>query len=66
MTKAWTSQNGTESSPAISYTYDNLHRPLTVSYTTGESVSYTYDLGDNPLTLTTNGRVANLHLYLHP
>ena len=27
VTKAWTSQNGSETSPAVSYTYDNLNRP---------------------------------------
>ena len=53
-TKAWTSQTGSESSPAVSYTYDNLNRSSQVSYSTGESVSYTYDLGDNLLTQGTN------------
>ena len=53
-TKAWTSETGSESSPAVSYTYDNLNRVSQVSYSTGESVSYTYDLGDNILTQGTN------------
>ena len=65
-TKSWTSQSGTEEAPAISYTYDNLNRPLTVSYTTGESVSNTYDLGDNLLTLTTNdGSQTYTYTYTH-
>ena len=53
-TKAWSSQTGSESSPAVSYTYDNLNRTSQVSYSTGESVSYTYDLGNNLLTQETN------------
>ena len=53
-TKAWTSQTGSESSPAASYTYDDLNRTSQVSYSTGESVSYTYDLGNNLLTQGTN------------
>ena len=54
VTKAWTSQTGTETAPAVSYAYDNLNRPSTVTYSTGETVSTAYDLGNNPLTLTTN------------
>ena len=54
ITKVWTRQNGRESSPAVSYTYDTLNRPSQISYRTGESVSYTYDKSDNLLTLTTN------------
>ena len=66
ITKAWTSQSGTEDSPAISSTYDNLNRPLTVTYTTGESVSYTYDKGGNLLTLTTNdGSTTYTYTYTH-
>ena len=53
-TKAWTSQTGSESSPAVSYTYDDLNRTSQVNYSTGESVSYTYDKGDNRLTQETN------------
>ena len=53
-TKAWTSETGSESSPAVSYTYDNLNRTSQVSYSTGESVSYTYDKGNNILTQGTN------------
>ena len=53
-TKAWTSQTGSESSPAVSYSYDNLNRTSQVSYSTGESVAYTYDKGDNLLTQGTN------------
>ena len=54
VTKAWTSQTGTETAPAVSHTFDNFNRPLTTTYSTGETVSLTYDLGDNPLTMTTN------------
>ena len=64
VTKAWTSQNGTETSPAVSNTYDNLNRLSQVSYKTGESVSYTYDLGDNALTQTTNDG-ANTYTYTY-
>ena len=53
-TKAWTSQTGSESSPAASYTYDDLNRTSQVSYSTGESVSYTYDKGNNLRTQRTN------------
>ena len=62
VTKAWTSQNGTETSPAVSNTYGNLNRLSQVSYSTGESVSYTYDLGDNVLTQQTNDG-ANTYTY---
>ena len=54
VTKAWTSQNGTETTPAVSNTYDNLHRLSKVSHKTGESVAYTYDKNDNVLTQITN------------
>ena len=54
VTKAWTSANGTDASPAVSNTYDNLNRLSKVSYKTGEVVDYTYDLGDNVLTQKTN------------
>ncbi|MDE0184000.1 MAG: hypothetical protein OXP71_00935 [Candidatus Poribacteria bacterium] len=54
ITKAWTSQTGSETSPAVSNTYDNLNRISQVSYSTGETVSYTYDRGDNVLTQATN------------
>ena len=54
LTKAWTSQTGSESSPAVSYTYDSFNRRSQVSYSTGESVSHTYDKGDNTLTQGTN------------
>ena len=66
VTKAWTSQNGSETSPAVSYTYDKFNRPSQVSYKTGESVSYTYDLGDNTLTQTTNdGSQTYTYTYTH-
>ena len=55
VSKAWTSATGTESSPAVSYTYDAKYNRLTqVNYKNGESVSYTYDKGGNTLTLKTN------------
>ena len=54
VTKAWTSQTGSETAPAISHTYDTLNRPLTTTYSTRETVSFTYDKADNPLTMTTN------------
>ena len=53
-TKAWTSQTGSKSSPAVRYTYDTLNRTSQVDYSTGEWVSYTYDKGDNLLTQGTN------------
>ncbi len=62
VTKAWTSQTGTETSPAVSNTYDNLNRLSKVSYKTGEVVDYTYDLGDNVLTQKTNDG-ANTYTY---
>ena len=66
VTKAWTSQNGSETSPAVSYTYDKFNRLSQVSYKTGESVSYTYDLGDNTLTQTTNdGAQTYTYTYTH-
>ena len=66
VTKSWTSNNGTESSPAVSYTYDTLNRPLKVSYKSGELVAYTYDKGDNLLTLTTNdGSTTYTYTYTH-
>ena len=66
VTKAWTSQNGSETSPAVSNTFDNLNRLSQVSYKTGESVSYTYDLGDNTLTQTTNdGSNTYTYTYTH-
>ena len=66
VTKAWTSQNGSETSPAVSNTYDNLNRLSQVSYSTGESVSYTYDLADNALTQTTNdGSNTYTYTYTH-
>ena len=66
VTKAWTSQNGSETSPAVSYTYDKFNRLSQVSYSTGESVSYTYDLGDNTLTQTTNdGAQTYTYTYTH-
>ena len=66
VTKAWTSQTGTETSPAVSNTYDNLNRLSQVSYKTGESVSYTYDLGDNVLTQQTNdGSNTYTYTYTH-
>ena len=65
-TKAWSSQNGSETSPAVSYTYDKFHRPSQISYKSGESVSYTYDLGDNTLTQTTNdGSQTYTYTYTH-
>ncbi len=54
VTKGWTSQDGSESDPAVSNTYDNLNRVSQVSYKTGESVGYTYDNANNTLTQTTN------------
>ena len=66
VTKAWTSQNGSETSPAVSHTYDKFNRLSQVSYKTGESVSYTYDLGDNTLTQTTNdGSQTYTYTYTH-
>ena len=66
ITKAWTSQTGTETSPAVSNTYDNLNRLSQVSYKTGESVGYTYDLGDNVLTQQTNdGTNTYTYTYTH-
>ena len=66
VTKAWTSQTGSETSPAVSNTYDNLNRLSQVSYSTGESVSYTYDLGDNALTQQTNdGSNTYTYTYTH-
>ena len=64
-TKAWTSQTGSESSPAVSYTYDDLNRTSQVSYSTGESVGYTYDLGEQPPDPGDQRRVGELHLYLY-
>ena len=67
VTKAWTSQNGSETTPAVSHTYDNKFNRLSqVSYKTGESVSYTYDLGDNTLTQKTNdGSQTYTYTYTH-
>ena len=66
VTKAWTSQNGTETSPAVSNTYDNFNRLSQVSYSTGESVSYTYDKNDNVLTQITNdGSNTYTYTYTH-
>ena len=66
VTKAWTSQNGSETSPAVSHTYDKLNRLSQVSYKSGESVSYTYDLGDNTLTQKTNdGSQTYTYTYTH-
>ena len=66
VTKAWTSQNGSESSPAVSHTYDKLNRLSKVSYKTGEVVDYTYDLGDNTLTQKTNdGTNTYTYTYTH-
>ena len=53
-TKAWTSQTGSKSSPAVRYTYDTLNRTSQVDYSTGEWVSYAYDKGDNRLTQKTH------------
>ncbi|MDE0184812.1 MAG: DUF6531 domain-containing protein [Candidatus Poribacteria bacterium] len=66
VTKAWTSQTGTETSPAVSNTYDNLNRLSQVSYSTSESVSYTYDLGDNVLAQqTSDGTNTYTYTYTH-
>lgn len=66
VTKSWTSDNGTETSPAVSYIYDTLNRPKTVSYKTGESIAYTYDKNDNLLTLTTKeGSQTYTYTYTH-
>ena len=66
-TKAWTSQNGSETSPAVSHSYDaKFNRLSQLSYKTGESVSYTYDLGGNTLTQTTNdGSETYTYTYTH-
>ncbi len=66
ITKAWTSANGSETSPAVSNTYDRFNRFSQVSYSTGESVSNTYDLGDNVLTQQTNdGTNTYTYTYTH-
>ena len=69
-TKSWTSANGTEARPLVSYTYDVFNRLKTTTYRTGtqigESVVSTYDLGDNRLTLTTNdGSQSYTYTYTH-
>lgn len=53
MIKSWTSARGSESSPAVSSTYDGFDRLSRTDYITGEYVEYTYDLNDNLLSLTT-------------
>ncbi len=66
VTKAWTSQTGTETDPAVSNTYDIYNRVSQVSYKTGESVGYTYDRGNNVLTQTTNdGSETYAYTYTH-
>ena len=66
VTKLWTSQNGSETSPAVSHTYDKYNRLTQLSYKSGESVSYTYDLGGNTLTQTTNdGSQTYTYTYTH-
>ena len=66
VTKAWTKQNGSETSPAVSYTYDILNRTSQVDYNTGELVVYTYDLNDNILRMTTNDRgQPYIYIYTH-
>ena len=54
VTKVWTSQNGSKTTPAVSNTYDKFNRLSKVSHKTGESVTYTYDKNDNVLTQKTN------------
>jgi len=51
-TKEWTSERGSEYSPAISYSYDDLQRVTQISYSGGTYVGYTYDDASNPKTLT--------------